>query len=312
MKRAAEIANAWLDKELTMRVGVPHFSGTLPSHCSEMDYPVMVSAGAFWKKDRSQFMEPGRFGWSTDACNVALDSAGFVAMKHWAQHGDQKGMGQIYPWSLRQYLALVSDVSPRWYSAPDACVEPAVAPDEAAVRHRMRLTTQLLEDCLVMSSAISRQSQGYFRPPVPVLQGWTASHYQESLERTLSTWDLFTTGSGFETTPTLIGVGSVCRRDLHHKQHGLWTVLESIARRIPATSRLHLFGVKGEALPDIAKHFPMVASVDSMAWDFGARMAACKASQSNTMAHRIGHLDRWISRNGATPAHSELQSSLFD
>lgn len=290
------ITNAWLDPGLTLRVGVPHFNGALPAHCSEEDTPIMVSAGAYWRPKKQAFAEPTAFGWTTDHCNVALDSAGFVAMKRWGEQGAQPGIGGVYPWSLNDYLSLVIDVMPRWWSQPDACVEPGVAPDEAAVRHRCLLTTRMLEDTLILSAAIAAQVPGLpLRPPVPVLQGWRPEQYRESLMRALDAWDRLTDGTNFERQPTLIGIGSVCRRELHHPQHGLWRVLDAVGKDLPKGISLHLFGVKGEAIADM-HHYPMVASVDSMAYDFGARVEARTKRISNTMAHRIGHMDRWQER----------------
>ncbi len=304
--------NAWLDPDLTLRVGVPHFSGTLPAHCSEEDIPVMVSAGAFWRPAKGSFAEPGEFGWTTDACNVALDSAGFVAMRQWSQRGRQSGMGGVYAWSLEQYLQLVCDVWPRWYSAPDACVEPEIAPDAAAVRERCDLTIELLEQCLLMAWHYSSRMDAQFRPPVPVLQGWRESDYRTSLQRTLEVWDTCTDGTRFERSPTLIGIGSVCRRQLHHPEHGLYRILDAVAKDLPAGTKLHLFGVKGAAVETIRAHYPMVASVDSMAWDFGARVAARKQGVSNSMAHRLGHLERWHSAHEARIRAAARQTPLFD
>lgn len=305
------IANAWLDPELTLRVGVPHFTGTLPAHCSEEDIPVMVSAGAFWRPDKGQFASPSTFGWTTDACNVALDSAGFVAMKQWSSRGSQSGIGGVYAWSLEQYLQLVCDVWPRWFSAPDACVEPEIAKDERTVRERCDLTIKLLEECLLMAWHYSSKMDGNFRPPVPVLQGWRESDYRTSLQRTLEVWDECTIGTQFERQPTLMGIGSVCRRQLHHPEHGLYRILDSVAKNLPPGIKLHLFGVKGAALAQIRAHYPMVASVDSMAWDFGARVEARKQSLPNTMAHRLGHMGRWYEAGLSRIDAGARQASLF-
>lgn len=304
------LSNAWLDDGLTLRVGVPHFNGALPAHCAEQDMPIMVSAGAYWRAKRGEFAEPGMYGWTTDATNVALDSAGFVAMRLWAEKGPQAGMEKTYPWTLAQYLQLVTDVQPRWWSAPDACCEPAVAGDDAAVRARMAMTRRLLEQTLVGTAALHAQYPGLpLRPPVPVLQGWTLDHYARSLEETLMSWEVFTRGTRFERQPTLVGIGSVCRRDLRHPEHGLWSVLDWVAKRLPSGIKLHLYGVKGQAMAEL-RHFPMVASVDSMAWDFGARISARKAGVSNTLERRVAHLDRWRDAQLARTAKPQLALAI--
>ncbi len=46
--------NAQLGDELMVRVGVPHKSGSLAFHAFNQDYPVMVSASAFWNASRQQ------------------------------------------------------------------------------------------------------------------------------------------------------------------------------------------------------------------------------------------------------------------
>lgn len=95
--------------------------------------------------------------------------------------------------------------------------------------------------------------------PLPVIQGWKADHYRRSLESALNARELYTRGTGIEATPTLIGIGSVCRRNSHHRVHGLWAILDAIASEIPAGMKVHLLGVKGEAMADL-HHYPMVAS----------------------------------------------------
>lgn len=89
--------------------------------------------------------------------------------------------------------------------------------------------------------------------------------------------------------PRLIGVGSVCRRDLKHPEHGLHAILRGIDGMLPKGSKVHLFGVKGASLEQV-KQLDWVASVDSMAWDFGARVKARKSGDSNTFLHRTNEM----------------------
>ena len=308
------LTNAALGDGLAVRVGVPHFNGKLPAHCSEQDYPVMISAGAFWSDRAGRFAEPGRFGWTADACDVALDSAGFVAMRRWAAKGQQAGLGSVFPWTLTQYLQLVADVRPAWWSAPDACCEPEIAGDAAEVSRRVRLTDDFLQQCLATTAVLSRQMGWHLRPPVPILQGWRPADYLESLRRTLATWRTFTAGTQFERSPTLMGIGSVCRRKLEGES-GLYRVLDAVCSELPSGVSLHLFGVKGAALSTL-DHFPAVRSVDSMAYDFRARMAAATARTSNTFEHRIAHMDAWLARNrpghGAQPILPLKLRSTFE
>nr|WP_244138478.1 hypothetical protein [Burkholderia stabilis] len=94
-------------------------------------------------------------------------------------------------------------------------------------------------------------------------------------------------------TPALIGLGSVCRRDLHHPKHGLFAILNGLEGRLPQGTKLHLFGVKGAAL-DRVKMYPFVASCDSMAWDYSARKDAFNQGLPNTMEHRASKMDDWM------------------
>jgi hypothetical protein len=91
--------------------------------------------------------------------------------------------------------------------------------------------------------------------------------------------------------PALVGVGSVCRRDLSGRA-GLLAVVEALDRALPPRTRLHLFGVKGSAIRRLAGH-PRVPSVDSMAWDLAARYAA---RGGNDLAHRIARVRAWYGR----------------
>ena len=93
--------------------------------------------------------------------------------------------------------------------------------------------------------------------------------------------------------PSLIGVGSVCRRSLKHPTHGLHAILAGLEGNLPEGSKLHMFGVKGSVLNEL-KMLDWIASADSMAYDFGARIKARKEGRSNTMAHRASEMSQWM------------------
>ena len=106
--------------------------------------------------------------------------------------------------------------------------------------------------------------------------------------------------------PPLVGVGSVCRRNVSGRD-GLLAILEALDASLPPRTRLHLFGVKGSAIRRLAGH-PRVHSVDSMAWDLNARYAA---RSPNDLTHRIARMRSWYGRqvealpqeaNGQVPA----------
>lgn len=302
--------NAHVEDELTMRVGVPHRSGQLPSHAFNQGYPTMVSASAFWNPGKGCFQVPD----ATDLADTdfALDSAGFTAMLNWKSKGQQPGLGGIFPWKLSQYVALASEVGCAWWSQPDCCVEPEIASSPGEVEFRINATATFLEATLQHLYAYQEQlaKDGWsarmlanaLKPPVPVLQGWSVSDYQRSLELMTKVWDRW---QPWVAPPALIGIGSVCRRQLNDPDHGLYAILRGLRGMLPAGAKVHLFGVKGDALPEIAT-LDFVASADSMAWDFTARVQARKAQRSNTMAHRAGIMSEWMAK-----ATQRMQSPAY-
>lgn len=280
-----------------MRVGVPHRSGKLAFHAFEREYPVMVSANAFWDREKREFKIPD----ATDLqmTDFALDSAGFVAMKAWGRSGEQKGIAGVYPWSLSSYLLFAAELGPSWYAAPDLCCEPEIASNKEEVNYRVRATATLLEACLrqiyawheeLSKRCNARTIANMFPAPVPILQGWTVDDYQLSAELTQRVWERWQPWLG---PPALIGVGSVCRRTVRHPKHGLLNILAGLEGHLHPKSRLHMFGVKGTVLSHL-KQLPWVASADSMAYDVTARRKAFEGGYSNTVKHRAGAMSDWM------------------
>lgn len=303
-------ANAQIDVGQIMRVGVPHRSGGLAAHAFEADYPVMVSASAFWNRKQGRFAVPQATDLSE--CDLALDSAGFTSALLWKSKGQQAGMAGVYPWTLTQYLELVMEVRPRWYSQPDFCCEPAIANDQSQIDWRVGATAAMLEATLrqvfAWQEEIERESgarvaANAVSPPVPVIQGWTVSDYLRSLDLMLEVWQRW---EPWAAPPTLVGLGSVCRRDIGHRTHGLMAILAALEGRLPPGSRLHLFGVKGSVLSEI-KMCPWIASADSMAFDVGARIEAYRSGSSNTLAHRAEAMSSWMTR-----AHQRMAPAAGD
>ncbi len=292
-------SNAHVPEGLMMRVGIPHRSGKLAFHAFDKGYPVMVSANAFWDSKRHCFMRPAAS--DLEECDTALDSAGFSAMWLWKKRGVQRGIAGIYPWTYAEYLDFATSFGASWYAQPDLCCEPEIAEDRDAVDYRIRATATLLEGCLQVlyhwhnllardrdcpASVIAR----LLPPPVPVLQGWSVGDYLHSLELLNAVWSRWTP---WLAPPRLIGIGSVCRRNLNDPEHGLFAVLEALDGRLPPGTRAHLFGVKGAALSRV-QDIPWVASADSMAYDFGARVDARSAGVRNSIERRRQAMSRWM------------------
>ena len=289
--------NAHLEDELVVRVGIPQRSGSIAFHAFAEGYKAMVSASAFWNPLRRQFVIPE----ASDLYEIdwALDSAGFTAMSQWSRKGTQAGIAGIYPWSLSQYITLASLTSPSWWSQVDFCVEREIASSQSDVDYRVNATVTLLEATLrfiydwqneLAKSCNSTVVANLLRPPVPILQGYAVGDYLRCLDMMTTVWDRWTP---WLAPPKLIGLGSVCRRHLHHPEHGLYPILMGLEGNLPLGSRLHLFGVKGTALNDI-KHLNWIASSDSMSWDFSARVKARNSNRSNTIQNRSMEMSRWM------------------
>lgn len=289
--------NASIGDELVMRTGVPHRGGKLAIHAFESGYPVMVSANAFFNHKTGRFEVPENS--PLQDVDVALDSAGFVAMMNFKSKGKQAGVGGIYPWSYEAYLELAFLLRPTFYSSMDLCVEPEATSGGIDTDWRIRATATMLEALLriiekwqtdyALDGARSVTIATDLKPPVPICQGWELDDYLKSLDLTMEVWNRHS----WLAPPTLMGLGSVCRRDLHHPKHGLFAILDGIEGRLPFGTKLHLFGIKGPAL-DRVKMYPFVASCDSMAWDYSAREDAYRLGISNTMKHRAGKMDSWM------------------
>ncbi|CAM4041428.1 Hypothetical protein HVIM_03815 (plasmid) [Roseomonas mucosa] len=87
----------------------------------------------------------------------------------------------------------------------------------------------------------------------------------------------------------MLGVGSVCRRQVGGAD-GVLRVVDTLDRALgDAPVRLHLYGVKSEAMHALRDH-PRVASVDSQAYGQTARRAAFLGGRSKTDAFLARHM----------------------
>lgn len=242
-----------------IRLGVPLVCGALPRAAGELGAAVLFSANAFRRGGRWRPISP-----ALATLDCALDSAGFVAM---VRYGG-------YPWSRDEYLDLCRAHPWTWYATRDFCCEPQIARNRGEVLKRVTATV----DEFFALRRLATLERG-MRAPMPVLQGWEPDDYALCA-------DLY----GFAAWPSLVGLGSVCRRQLHGRD-GVARIVDDLDRRLPFGVRLHLFGVKGDVLEALRGH-PRVGSIDSMAWDFAARRAGGDRSMSN----RIEHMRRWYAR----------------
>jgi hypothetical protein len=248
---------------MLIRVGIPSCFRRFTRAACEIGAPVLVSANALRRNGRFRHPSADLF----NGCNVALDSAGFVAMKRYGG----------FPWSVEEYVALAAAHPWSWWASMDLCCEPEVAAGSEEVRRRQAETTRLLGACRDEAERIGASL------PIPVLQGWAPADYvQHALDQ--------------PELPSLVGVGSVCRRRLTGP-HGLLQVIETLDRALPRHVRLHLFGVKRTALDELRGN-PRVASIDSMAWDSAARDESFRHRRAGggsiyTVQLREKHLRSW-------------------
>lgn len=259
-----------------VRAGVPQPYGQLITAAHEAGIPVLFSANAFAKPDRitshigGMPVSPSRrfAGFNLSAArkmpgdlDAALDSAGFVASNRYG----------CYRWTVQQYYDLVEARPWTWHAAMDFCMEPQVAGSKLVRRIRLNATAQGYLDCA--NEADRRGAPA----PMPVLQGWMPEDY-------LHCMDLLP----IQEWPELVGLGSVCRRNLDGPD-GIAKIVEALDRVLPPQVKLHLFGVKGGAIKEFGSH-PRLASIDSMAWDFAVR---CKQRTGRTQAMRAQAMIEW-------------------
>lgn len=258
---------------MIVRIGLPKTVGALPGEVERMGAPALVSAMSLWDGKRGQFRRPGS---AIGDLDCALDSAGFVAMSHFGR----------YPWTPEQYVELAGRHSWAWWASMDFCCEPEVAGDRAEVALRVFNTAYHLGWCRKIVNRWSELGAEWLTYPMPVLQGWFPDDYAESV--------FWTNDALLGTWPRLVGVGSVCRRNLHGPD-GIFAVLDRLDAILPPYTRLHLFGVKGAALGRLAEH-PRVFSTDSQAWGMQARHRAREAGASCTIADKKAELRRWYAK----------------
>ena len=262
-------------KSIALMVGLPHLSrGKLLERAIALQQPVLVSANALsrWSTRRG-WREWA--GWSLGSLanaaglsSLCLDSAGFTAM---ARYGG-------YPWTVDDYVALASAYPFRWWAALDYCVEHEVAGDRDEVFDRISRTIRANIECRLRA-----EGAGILATFLPVIQGRLPVDYERCAEALSLTIE----------RAGLVGVGSMCRRPIHGPE-GLIAVVDHLDRVLPPRVGLHLFGVKGDALPYLMPFQRRVASIDSQAYGVAARSAARRAGQPKTDELVATHMERWV------------------
>lgn len=297
-------------------IGLPSSrGGPLAMAAAAQGGAVLISAGSLWRapggRNRAGF---GPIGRAAYALGSHLDSAGFTAMR-------QGG----YRWTIQEYVDFVVTNSQdsakpfpwRWWSAMDYCCEPEIAGNRAEIERRIALTVTSYGETLETLEGWRQEGVNDVPDPMPILQGRTPADYvacAKALAAEIDRVHPCTCPLGDEDCaaewhrnraglPELVGLGSVCRRDVHGPD-GLLALLAVLDAELPAGVRLHLFGVKGDAIPHLGPYLHRIEPMDSMAWDTRARREAQElrkdgAEVSNTVERRAAHLTAWAERQHA-------------
>jgi len=255
-------------------VGLPHLNnGPILARARLMQQPMLISANCLSKwRDRGGWRSwegwrHGQLGNAAGLSSLDLDSAGYVLASRYGG----------FPWSIADYMALAASYPFRRIAAADYCCEHQIANDRDEVLDRISRTVATNRECRERAADL-----GIIERLMPVLQGRTPEDYGRCAE-----------GLHLSMVPgTVVGVGSMCRRDIHGPE-GLIAVVSYLDRVLPIGVRLHLFGVKGTALPWLLPFARRVASIDSQAWGTAARREAHRTGKSKTDAFAADHMERW-------------------
>jgi hypothetical protein len=281
---------------ISIIVGLPHLAdGALLRRARELQQPVLISANALSRWSKKGGVREW-IGWNTRPLenahglhSLCLDSAGFSAM---ATYGS-------YPWTIDDYIRLAGSHPFRWWAALDYCVEQEVAGDRDEVLDRISRTIRANIECRLRAD-----DAGIAYSFMPVIQGRYPRDYQRCAEALSLTIE----------RARLVGVGSMCRRPIHGPD-GLIAVVDHLDRVLPRFVRLHLFGVKGDAIPYLTAFTHRIASLDSQAYGVGARNAARRQGRPKTDRLVADHMTHWLqrqhSRLGQRPRFLPVQPEIL-
>jgi hypothetical protein len=183
-------------------------------------------------------LPPARSSW-------ALDSGGFTELSRYGTW-DLGPTPRQYVTRIRRYRDQIGNLL--WAAPQDWMCEPFItAKTGLSVVDHQRCTVDNL---------LSLRTFGPDLPIIPVLQGWSVADY-------LRCADLYERAGINLATESLVGLGSVCRRQatIHTE-----TLISCLRER--GITRLHGFGVK---IGGLSRCGHLLTSADSMAWSFAAR-----------------------------------------
>ena len=202
----------------------------------------------------------------------ALDSGGFTEL---SMHGRWETTPAAYAAAVRRYRDEIGGLL--WAACQDWMCEPVVlARTGLSVREHQRRSVRSYLELRELAPDL---------PFLPVLQGWRLDDYRHAI-------GVFE-GHGVDLREApLVGLGSVCRRQATREIEAITSSLAGLGLR------LHGFGVKMAGLARYAEH---LASADSLAWSYEARLAdplpGCRhRSCANCLAYALGYRSRVLAR----------------
>lgn len=256
-------------------VGLPHLNnGPILDRVAQLRQPALISANCLsrWSSQRGSREWTGwRMGQLANAHRLAalhLDSAGFVATSRYG----------AFPWTVANYVALAASYPFAWWASADYCVEAEIASHRDQVIERLSRTIAANRECRRYAD-----DHGILSTMMPVIQGRRPCDYERCAD---GLWGMI------ERAP-LLGVGSMCRREVTGPE-GLIAVVEHLDRILPQAVELHLFGVKGPAIPYLLPFGKRIRSIDSQAYGTSARHEALKRQISKSDHFVADHLEAWL------------------
>lgn len=172
----------------------------------------------------------------------ALDSGGFTEL---SLHGGWRTSVSIYLAAVRRFRDEIGRMA--WAAPMDWMCEPWITGKTglSVAEHQRRTVDNFLH----------LRDTAPDLPIIPVLQGWSLSDY-------LSCTDMYARAGVDLGAETVVGLGSVCRRQGTDEASAIVTTLAALGLR------LHGFGFKTQGLRACGHH---LASADSLAWSYDAR-----------------------------------------
>lgn len=195
----------------------------------------------------------------------ALDSGGFTELSMY--HGWQTSP-QEYVDKVRRYMAEIGNME--WASPQDwMCEPPIVAATGLSVTEHQRRTV----DNFLLLRSLAPEA-----PFIPVLQGWERYDYLKHI-------GMYAMMGVDLTAEPRVGLGSVCRRQATDE------ILAIVRTMHDEGLKLHGYGVK---IAGLKKYGQYLASSDSMAWSFGARLRPRMTGHTHkTCANCMPYAMRW-------------------